>query len=102
MLPIAGALWLLKRSPGRQRTGAAILLTAFVVLSPYALYTWRLTGRVFYWANSGGTTLYWMSTPFEGEYGDWNNDTFTAHCTEAPSRPLHQRPAAGKPPEGLR
>lgn len=87
MLTVAGALWLLKRRPGPHRTGAAVLLVAFFVLAPYALYTWRLTGRVFYWANSGGTTLYWMSTPFEGEYGDWNNGTLTAHCTEGPEVP---------------
>ena len=86
-LAAAGALWLLKRRPGFLRTSVAILLTAFVVLTPYALYTWRLTGRVFYWADSGGKSLYWMSTPFEGEYGDWNNDTFTAHCTEGPTVP---------------
>ncbi len=86
-LVAAGALWLFKRGPGFHRTSAAILLTASVVLAPYTFYTWRLTGRAFYWANSGGTTLYWMSTPFEGEYGDWNNDSFTAHCTEGPATP---------------
>jgi 4-amino-4-deoxy-L-arabinose transferase-like glycosyltransferase len=53
---------------------------AFLVCTPYLIYTYSLTGRLFYWGNSGGSSLYWMSTPVEGEYGDWNNETFTANC----------------------
>ncbi|WP_051068798.1 ArnT family glycosyltransferase [Cesiribacter andamanensis] len=53
---------------------------AFLLCVPYLLYTYSLTGRVLYWGNSGGMSLYWMSTPVEGEYGDWNNETFTANC----------------------
>ena len=48
-----------------------ILLMAFAVTIPYLSYTWRLTGKFFYWGNSGGMSLYWMSTPYEHEYGDW-------------------------------
>lgn len=87
LLPAVVLLWLLKRRVAALRTGAAILLTAGVVLAPYGLYTWQLTGRTFYWADSGGMVLYWMSTPFAGEYGDWNNATLTAHCTEGPDVP---------------
>lgn len=38
---------------------------------PYLLYTYHLTGRVFYWANSGGLSLYWISSPEPDEYGSW-------------------------------
>jgi len=55
-----------------------ILLVAFLTVSPYLLYTYNLTGRAYYWGNSGGMSLYWMSTPHEMEYGDWNNETYTA------------------------
>lgn len=83
----AALLWLFGRRPAALRAAAAILLVAVFAIGPYGLYTWRLTGRVLYWADSGGMSLYWMSTPFAGEYGDWNNETFTAHCTEGPEVP---------------
>jgi 4-amino-4-deoxy-L-arabinose transferase-like glycosyltransferase len=44
---------------------------AFVVCLPYLVYTYSLTGKPFYWGNSGGMQLYWMSTPFSDELGDW-------------------------------
>ena len=40
---------------------------------PYTLYTYQLTGKFFYWASSGGMSLYTMSTPYPNEYGDWRN-----------------------------
>jgi len=48
-----------------------ILLVAFAVTMPYLAYTWHLTGKAFYWGDSGGMSLYWMSTPYDHEYGDW-------------------------------
>ena len=48
-----------------------VLGIAFAVTVPYLTYTWYLTGKPFYWGNSGGMSLYWMSTPYEHEYGDW-------------------------------
>jgi len=50
---------------------AKILSIAFAVSVPYLVYTYHVTGKAFYWGNSGGMSLYWMSTPFENEYGDW-------------------------------
>jgi len=51
-----------------------IVLIAFIVTTPYLFYTYQLTHKFFYWGNSGGMSLYWMSTPFNGEYGDWKED----------------------------
>ena len=48
-----------------------ILVVALSVTVPYLTYTWHLTGKPLYWGNSGGMSLYWMSTPYEHEYGDW-------------------------------
>ncbi|MEO6524532.1 MAG: glycosyltransferase family 39 protein [Mucilaginibacter sp.] len=50
-----------------------ILAIPFAVSVPYLCYTYSLTGKFFYWGNSGGMSLYWMSTPYEHEYGDWKN-----------------------------
>lgn len=48
-----------------------ILFIALAVAIPYLVYTWHITGKLIYWGNSGGMSLYWMSTPYPQEYGDW-------------------------------
>ncbi len=53
---------------------------AFATILPYLIYTYSITGRIFYFGNSGGMSLYWMSTPIEHEFGDWTNEKFTFHC----------------------
>lgn len=54
-----------------------IIFVAFLTTAPYLLYTYNLTGRFFYWGNSGGMSLYWMSTPDNIEYGDWKLPSLT-------------------------
>ncbi|MDP3013226.1 MAG: hypothetical protein Q8M92_03225, partial [Candidatus Subteraquimicrobiales bacterium] len=71
--------WINNRKVTNCRKGAFIMLIAFATVTPYLLYTYNLTGRLFYWGNSGGNSLYWMSTPYENEYGSWNNETLTAN-----------------------
>ncbi len=44
---------------------------AFVVTLPYLVYTYNKTGKIFYWGNSGGEVLYFASSPFPNEFGDW-------------------------------
>jgi hypothetical protein len=44
---------------------------ALALCGPYLAYTYSVTGRPFYWGTSGGLSLYWMATPFQGELGDW-------------------------------
>ncbi len=39
---------------------------------PYLMYTFYLSGKPFYYSNAGGLSLYWMSTPYEEELGDWH------------------------------
>ena len=43
---------------------------AMLLCFPYLLYTYSLTGKIFYWGNSGGLNLYWMSSPYPNEFGD--------------------------------
>ncbi len=50
---------------------------AIFLCTPYLYYTYTLTGQWYYWGNSGGMSLYWMSNPHPEEYGDWQNETFT-------------------------
>ena len=57
-----------------------ILLIAFLPVLPYLAYTQSLTNRFLYFSNSSGMTLYWMSTPFEYEYGDWKDPSLKIAC----------------------
>lgn len=64
-------LWLFNRKDTNYKKGVILLLVALITTSPYLIFTYQLTGRVFYWGATGGNNMYWMSTPFEGEYGSW-------------------------------
>jgi hypothetical protein len=44
---------------------------ALALCLPYLIYTYQLTGKAFYWSSAGGNTFYWLSSPYEGEWGDW-------------------------------
>ena len=48
-----------------------LILYALVICIPYLIYTYSITGKMFYLADSGGSSLYCMSTPYDSEYGDW-------------------------------
>lgn len=72
-------VWLIKRHKTNFQL-ALIFLIALITTLPYLMYTKSITGRNFYWGNSGGMSLYWMSTPVASEYGDWNDAKFRAYC----------------------
>src|SRR5581483_9934295 len=82
VLPIfLAAVVLLRRRGWRAQAALALALCL-----PYLAYTHRLTGKLFYFASGGGQSFYWLSTPFEGESGDWyhqgwvaRNPTLNAH-----------------------
>lgn len=52
-----------------------ILFSGFVLCVPFLIYTYSVTGQFFSWGTNGGAVLYWHSTPFENEYGDWISPT---------------------------
>lgn len=56
---------------------------AFLFITPYLIYTYQLTGKTFYLSNAGGMSLYWMSTPHDYEFGDWNSRFLDAYCWES-------------------
>jgi 4-amino-4-deoxy-L-arabinose transferase-like glycosyltransferase len=66
------ALVLAARSAGARRL-LAVAVIALVTNVPYLAYTWAMTGKTLFWANSGGLSLYWMATPYADEYGDWTS-----------------------------
>ena len=41
---------------------------------PYLLYTYSLTGKVFYWAGTSGPNVYWFTNPCSDEFGDWKSE----------------------------
>jgi len=73
MLIGSGSLLIFNWKLLNYRKGMIILSIALTTTAPYLIYTYHLTGKIFYWSSFGGDNLYWMSTPFEGEYGDWFN-----------------------------
>ena len=48
-----------------------IFVLAMIFCLPYLFYTFTLTGKIFYWTDAGGMSLYTMSTPHADERGDW-------------------------------
>ncbi len=49
---------------------ASIAILAFLICSPYLLYTYQLTGRFFYWGNTGGSQMYTLTLPEKNLLGD--------------------------------
>ena len=100
-----GLFWLVLALARRTRRGpsrlAVVHILALFLCLPWLCVTYTKTHRFFCWSSSGGLSLYWMTTPFPGEWGDW-------HAPEnvlTNGRMVHHRPvfeAAEKLPEGER
>jgi hypothetical protein len=71
VLPVLFILWLIKRKSGSYKKSLIIMVIAFITTVPYLLYTYHLTNRLFYWTSVGGNNIYWMTSPYENEYGSW-------------------------------
>ena len=64
-------LWFINKKSSNLSRVLMILLISIGLNIPYLTYTYYHTGKIFYWATTGGNNLYWLSTPHEGEYGSW-------------------------------
>jgi len=62
--------WALSRSAAARRL-AAMYALGLVLCVPWLAYTTAETGRVLQWGNSGSLSLYWMSSPYPNDLGDW-------------------------------
>jgi hypothetical protein len=56
------------------KKAAYIFSVSFILCVPYLIYTYNLTGKIFYWTNCSGMSLYTMSTPYASDYGDWKSE----------------------------
>jgi hypothetical protein len=64
------AWWLLRRSTVGRRA-ATIFAVGLVLCAPWLTFTYTVTHRPFLWGNSGPLSLYWMSSPYPRDLGDW-------------------------------
>jgi hypothetical protein len=67
-------VWLTNRKDINYRKGILIMLVGLATFMPYAVYTYHLTGRMFYWNTNTGVSMYWSTSPYPDEYGDWKQD----------------------------
>jgi hypothetical protein len=54
------------------RRWTAVCAVGMAACVPWLTYTYELTHHLFYWGNSGGISLYWMSSPSAGQLGEWH------------------------------
>jgi 4-amino-4-deoxy-L-arabinose transferase-like glycosyltransferase len=77
-LAAATTIWWLRERrvhPGEAqgaRRWALVAIAGFVACVPWLVYTYDLTGQLFYWGNSGGLSLYWMAQSGRGQLGQWH------------------------------
>jgi 4-amino-4-deoxy-L-arabinose transferase-like glycosyltransferase len=70
VLVALGVWWALAHSRTARRL-AAMYALGLVLCVPWLAYTTAETDRVLQWGNSGSLSLYWMSSPYAGDLGDW-------------------------------
>ena len=82
--------WALLRSDSTRRL-ATMYALGLALCAPWLAYTATETGRAFQWGNSGSLSLYWMSSPYANDLGDWRqaNAVFTDGSL-APHRPFFE------------
>jgi 4-amino-4-deoxy-L-arabinose transferase-like glycosyltransferase len=78
VLGVSGVWWVVVRSRVARQLSIVVALALLACL-PWLSYTYAKTDRVFQWGNSGSLSLYWMSSPYEEDRGDWRqaDDVFT-------------------------
>lgn len=80
MFMLAGILILLviNRTSLNYKKSLLVLIISLLTTLPWLAYTYHMTGKLFYWSTYGGNNLYWMSTPYENEYGNYIAFPFNA------------------------
>ncbi len=69
-LLLIGAFFLWKKNKEVLKM-AIVIAGAFLLIAPYLVYAYSLTGKAFYLGTGGGEILYHRATPFENEFGNW-------------------------------
>ena len=65
-------LYLLNRPKKIYLDLAKLNLTALIVTIPYLIFTFNITNKPFFWSDNGGMLLYWISSPFKTDLGEWH------------------------------
>lgn len=84
MLILSLILWAASKKKLNYKLTSIILIISFLTTAPYLVYTYNLTGKMFYWSSFGGNNLYWMTTPYEGEYGSYYRFPFVSSPDRIP------------------
>ena len=78
----------------RDRRGwryVTVLAIAFSISGlPYLSYTYSVTGRMMYWGTNGGEQIYWMSSTYPGEFGDWHSHQVVLSGYYSEMHPSHR------------
>lgn len=90
LLVVAGCWSVVRRSAVAVRS-LAICAVALLGCLPWLVYTHFLTGRLLYWGNAGGLSLYWMA-PHPHQIGTWHAvHSVFSQPSLAPFRPFFRR-----------
>jgi hypothetical protein len=73
MIFVSTIMFLLPRFRNSAGKSIFIFILSMIFCLPWLIYTYSLTGKAFYWSNSGSMSLYTMSTPYSNELGDWSH-----------------------------
>lgn len=86
---IALTILILTKKQKKTKWALFVAFGAFIVTSPFIIYSYSVTGKLFYLGTRGGEILYHRSTPFENEYGNWfSADKILKHDNESDSKDL--------------
>lgn len=70
-----GLWWLVSRRQAALRV-AGVYAVALGLCVPWLAFTYSVTERFFVWGNSGSLSLYWMSSPYPQDLGDWRGGAY--------------------------
>jgi 4-amino-4-deoxy-L-arabinose transferase-like glycosyltransferase len=74
MIFASAFMFLLPQFRKSAKKSILVFALSMIFCLPWLIYTYGLTGKVFYWTNSGNMSLYTMSTPYSNELGDWSRE----------------------------
>jgi len=75
MVVAFGLWWLVSRRRDVLRV-TGVYAFALVLCLPWLAFTYSVTERPFVWGNSGSLSLYWMSSPYPEDLGDWRGGAY--------------------------
>ena len=69
------------------KRGIKLISFSLLFCIPYLIFTYTVTQKVFYWSANGGGLLYWTSSPYKIDLGEWhtlqiNHDHFAARYND--------------------